>query len=116
MADGFTVVPAALQAGSGQLGALREDVSQAGSDAAGALIGAADACGNGPVQAALSSFARITIERFMDAMAGCQYTSDGLAQAADNYQRAEAAAGQAAQSVRPPLEPGVGPPLGELPG
>lgn len=111
MAGGFTIVPSALQAGSAQLASLREDVNRAGSDAAGALMGAADACGNGQVQGALNSLAKTTIERFMDAMAGCQYTSDGLAKAATNYQKADDAAKQAAQ---PPLLPGARPPLGEL--
>jgi hypothetical protein len=114
VAGGFTVVSSALQDGSVQLSRLREDLNKAGSDACGALIGAADACGNGQVQAALSSLAKTAIERFMDAMAGSQYTADGLAKAAGNYQRAENTAIQAAQAVRPPLEPGVRPPLGEL--
>jgi hypothetical protein len=111
MADGFTVIPGALQAGSAQLSSLRDDLNKAGSDAAGALIGAADACGNGRVQAALSSLANTTMQRFMDAMAGSQYTADGLAKAASNYQRAD---NSATLAVRPPLEPGVRPPLGEL--
>jgi hypothetical protein len=114
VADGFTVVPGALQAGSAQLSSLREDVSKAGGEAAGALIGAADACGNTQVQAALSSLAKTTMQRFMDAMAGSQYTADGLAKAASNYQSAENASTRAAQAVRPPLEPGVRPPLGEV--
>jgi hypothetical protein len=114
VSGGFTVVPGALHAGSAQFSGLREDVSKAGSDAAAALIGAADACGNGQVQAALSSLAKATMQRFMDAMAGSQYTADGLAKAAGNYQRAENAAAQAAQAVRPPLEPGARLPLGEL--
>jgi hypothetical protein len=114
MADGFTVVPGALQAGSEQAGALRDDVDRAGSDAASALIGAADACGNGQVQAALSSLAKTTMQRFMDAMAGCQVTSDRLAQAATTYRQAEHTARRAAQAVGPPLEPGARPPLGAL--
>jgi hypothetical protein len=106
MAGGFTIVPSALQAGSAQLASLREDVNKAGADAAGALMGAADVCGNGQVQSALNSLANTTIERFMDAMAGCQYTSAGLAKAASNYQRAEDANRQAVQSVVPPYAPG----------
>lgn len=106
MAGGFTVVPSALHAASAQISSLREDVNKAGSDAAGALIGAADACGNGQVQGALNSLAKTTIERFMDAMAGCQYTSDGLAKAASNYQKAENTATQAAHAVVPSTAPG----------
>jgi hypothetical protein len=82
VAGGFTVVPSVLQAGSSQLYRVRDDINKASGDVAGALIGAADACGNGQVQAALSSLAKTTIERFMDAMAGSQYTADGLAKAA----------------------------------
>jgi uncharacterized protein YukE len=99
MADSLTVIPGALRAGSGQLSALRDDVDRAGSHAPSALIGAAVACGDGPVQAALSSLAKTTMQRFMDAMAGCQVTSDRLAQAAQNYQQAENAARQAAEAV-----------------
>jgi hypothetical protein len=114
MADGFSVIPGVLQAGSGQLGGLRDDVDRAGSVAASALIGAADSCGNGEVQAALSSLAKTTMQRFMDAMAGCQYTADGLARAASNYQKADDAARQAANSVVAPYAPGYHPPLGGL--
>jgi hypothetical protein len=114
VAGGFTVVPSVLQAGSAQLSSLGDDINKASGDAAGALIGAADACGNGQVQEALSSLAKTTIERFMDAMAGSQYTADGLAKAASNYQRAENTAIRAVQAVRPPSEPGVRPPLGGL--
>jgi hypothetical protein len=102
MAGSFTVVPSALQAGSAQLASLREDVNKAGADAAAALMGAANACGNAQVQDAINSLAKTTIERFMDAMAGAQYTSDGLAKTASNYQRAEDANRQAAQSAVPP--------------
>jgi hypothetical protein len=45
------------------------------------------------VQAALNSLAKTTMQRFMDAMAGGQYTAEGLAKAAGNYQRAENKAG-----------------------
>lgn len=112
MADAFTVVPGALQAGSKQAAVLRDHVDKAGSDATSALMSAAGACGNGQVHDALTSLARTTMQRFMDAMAGCQVTSDRLAQAAKNYQQAEDAARRAAQAVRPPLEPGAAaPPL-----
>jgi hypothetical protein len=114
MADGFAVIPGALQAGSGQLRGLRDEVDRAGSDAAGALIGAAGSCGNGTLHAALSSLAKTTMQRFMDAMAGCEVTADRLAQAAQNYQRADDAARRAAEAMRPPLMPGARLPLGML--
>ena len=50
MADGFSAIPSVLSAGSRQLRELQNDVDRAGSQAAGALIGAAEACGNGQVQ------------------------------------------------------------------
>ncbi len=53
MPNGFTVSPGVLQAGSGQLAGLRDGVDRAGSDAVSALIGVADSCGNGQVQAVL---------------------------------------------------------------
>jgi hypothetical protein len=112
MGNGFTVSPGVLQAGSGQLAGLRDEVDRAGSAAVSALIGAADSCGNGPVQAALSSFAKTTMQRFMDAMAGCQVTSDRLAQTSQQYRQADNLARQAAQAVQPPLLPGARPPLG----
>jgi hypothetical protein len=89
MADGFAVSPGALESGSGQLGGLRDGVDQAGSDVAAALMGAAGSCGNAGVLAALNSFTKTVMQRFMDAMAGCEMTADRLARTAAYYRQAE---------------------------
>jgi hypothetical protein len=108
MADGFSAIPSVLSTGSRQLRELRDDVDRAGSQAADALIGAAGACGNGEVQAALGSLAKTTMRRFMDAMAGCEATCDRLARIAQNYQEADDNARQRIAH----LLPGVRPPSG----
>ena len=102
MADGFTVSAGVLLSGSGELGRLRDDVDQAGSAAIAALMGAADACGSGQVQAAVNVFAATAMRRFLDAMAGCEVTEVRLAQTARGYLQVESEnARQVAEAMNP---------------
>lgn len=108
MADGFSAIPSVLSAGSRQLRELQNDVDRAGSQAAGALIGAAEACGNEQVQGALDSLAKTTMQRFMDAMAGCEATCDRLAKSAQNYEDADNDARQRITALLPEAQPQPG--------
>ncbi len=108
MADGFSAIPSVLSAGSRQLRELQNDVDRAGSQAAGALIGAAEACGNGQVQGALDSLAKTTMQRFMDAMTGCEATCDRLAKTAQNYEDADNDARQRITALLPEAQPQPG--------
>jgi hypothetical protein len=108
MADGFSAIPSVLSAGSRQLRELRNDVDRAGAQATNALIGAADACGNGQVQAALGSLAKTTMQRFMDAMAGCEATCDRLAKTAQNYEDADDEVRQRITALLPQARPQLG--------
>lgn len=100
-AGGFSVTADALAAGSGELAPLRASVDRAGSDAVSALLGAAGACGDAGVQAALDGFGEAAMQRFTDAVAGCDATDERLTQTAAHYRQAEAHLTALAAGARP---------------
>lgn len=111
MPGGFTVRTSALRSASGQMAGLQHECQQLGGQVAATLTGLAQAAGGGQLSGALERMAGIGIQRFLDASAVFQHTSEGLTQNADSYDSAEAGIVREAGAVqRGVQQAGVVPP------
>ena len=89
MAEGFSVRPGTLAAGSTQVAALQGRCSSAGSVAAESLTGMAGAVADAGMSSALADAAAAAMRAFLDATAACEHVTQALAQSASTYQQSD---------------------------
>lgn len=97
--EGYTVRATVLEAGGRQAASLQGECEQVASALAAELETLAVSAGNPAVTSGAQRVAKSSVEQFLNAAAGYQYSSLSLGQAAAAYSQAEARAASSVHGV-----------------